>query len=242
MLPYDLGKGHTPQPMTRYLSPLFALVVATACAGNQAREPSGAQGKTGFDPVPTPSAEAEGPKCLAEGLRLARYDLDAERSPCRKVSNAECVRLCEADDSAACVEVAYALEAAKDPGRDEAFARACRMQSHNGCTNYAAGLFRLSAKESDHACAYRLFELTCAAGEPFACGMQAFALNDGQGVAQDKAAAMTLATDSCRDLGSFSCSVFAKFAEAQGHHGEASAARRRACVTGDVAACQSNRP
>ncbi len=228
--------------MTRTLTLLFALVLPTSCGGKQAREPSDARGHAGPTATAAPDKEPDGPKCLAEELRLKTYDLNSERSPCRKASSAECVRLCKANDSAACVEVAYALEAAKDPGRDAAFARACRMQNHNACTNYAAGLARLSGDKSDHDCAYQIFERTCAAGEPFACGMQALALHRGQGVAQDKAAAMTLATDSCRDLGSFSCSVFAEFAAAQGHHGEASAARRRACVTGDVQSCQSKKP
>ena len=223
--------------MTRYLAALLSVTLVASCAGQQAPQPAAARAPEGNGAPAAPDKEADGPKCLADELRLKTYDLNSERSPCRKAPSSECERLCKANDSAACVEVAYALEAAKDPGRDAAFARACRMQNHNACTNYAAGLVRLSSDKSDHLCAYQIFELTCAAGEPFACGMQALALHRGQGVTQDKAAAMTLATDSCRDLGSFSCSVFAEFAEAQGHHGEASAARRRACVTGDVQAC-----
>lgn len=216
------------------------LVLTTACAapgaGRQQRATAPSAGAKNAD-APAPGT----PGCLADEVRLSKYQLSQERSSCRLTSAKDCLDRCKSGDSNACVEVALVLESEEHPLAAAAYANACRMGSHVGCVNYAAHRVRRSEEPGELACAYRLFVMNCRSGEPFGCGMQALALHRGTGVAQNKSAAASVAEVSCKQLGRFACSVYGSFLEAKGLSEAAAAAYQRACRTGDVQACQSRK-
>jgi hypothetical protein len=116
---------------------LFAL--ASACKGDadQSKTPSAVESL----PPNHQSPDSEW-KCIADDVKLGRYEHTITRSACRDKSTDECEEQCREEDPAGCVEAAYALEL-QDKTRkraSELYATACLLGNHNACTNYGAHL------------------------------------------------------------------------------------------------------
>jgi len=135
------------------------------------------------------------------------------------------------------------LELGKTESRSEnasLFRRACELGHASGCTNYAASLWVEPADASDLACAQRLFQASCAARDPFGCGMVGRMLVDSGRPADIERGRKVLET-SCDELRGFVCRALALELES-GSLGAYDPARikpllERACAGGDPDAC-----
>jgi hypothetical protein len=169
-------------------------------------------------------------------------------------SGPACGDACARGDAVACYVRGNELvsEAARPDVADALFLRACRAGLAIGCTNYAAGLWS-HAGHADNPCALRLFEKTCAADEPWGCGMLGRLIVDAAAPPGTDSSHPTPAQSaelkrgreilerSCEKLGHFPCRCLALEIE-YGRFGasDPEAVRKlleRACATGDGDAC-----
>ena len=150
-----------------------------------------------------------------------------------------------AGDRVSCLSRAYALQDDPTTEKDSVplFQRACALGAAIGCTNYAAAVWLWTSNETRLACARRLFEMSCAAREPYACGMVARVLLEEPVPASPEVIAETKTKleHSCAELGGFPCRVLARHLES-GKLGPYEPGRiqellQQACDGGDPDAC-----
>ena len=153
-----------------------------------------------------------------------------------------CQVKCQFGDGASCLGLAYSAE--KDSKRqDEArelYLRACVLGEANACTNYAAKIWVEKSSDEKLACARRIFEKSCTAEEPFACGMVGRVMLESTTPPPYAEGPRYLET-ACGQVGGFSCRVLAKHLES-GKLGEyrpelIRSLLGRACAGGDPDAC-----
>jgi hypothetical protein len=214
---------------TWLLLTLIALLIASAWL---------IRGRLGGPPVRAMSGAA-GETCIADSTG----SLQRARSvpPCT-VDDWRCRFECWAGSAGACLGIAYGSE--KDPKREaEAvafYARACLLGEANACTNYAATIWGADHSADQLACARRMFDQACAAGEPFACGMVGRIMLENTDRPQFASARRYLEA-ACGRVSGFPCRVLAKHLES-GKLGEYEPATIRAllaqaCAAGDPDAC-----
>lgn len=119
-----------------------------------------------------------------------------------------CRRKCERDDAEACFSLAVEAQQRAQAAESQAlFERACVLGHAVACTNYGAGL-RARDVADEQACATRIFERTCSAGElRWGCGMLGAALALGEGTARDAARAHAILVRACDATEFFACRV-----------------------------------
>jgi hypothetical protein len=189
-------------------------------------------------PDPQPAvAPAPAPGCAADGLGPLKPAADhLDKPACGE--GAACGDACLRNDGLACFARGVELQGEGAPSdvADAMYLRACRLGLPIGCTNYAAGLwFRQDAAAP---CAERLFQLSCAAGEAWGCGMLGrMIVEAGKEIPRGR----EILERSCQKLGRFPCRVLALQIE-RGTVGPSDAATvqkllARACETGDPDAC-----
>ena len=201
---------------------LLLLLVLAACAKEK--------------PLPVPPS---GPgQCLADKVKELR--LDMTNPGCH--SQSSCRESCLEGSPGGCMVLGQVLqEAAKDEEATKAYARGCELGAANGCTNYAASLWkRAKPTDPEQACAERLFKQACEASDPFACGMVGrLMIEDLNPPKVDEA--KTLLEASCEKLKGFPCRVLALHLEG-GKLGSATPERiqellARSCDGGDPDGC-----
>jgi len=147
--------------------------------------------------------------CPADNLGALRLH-DSRRPGCT-ATDPGCLDACSKGDASSCYERAVQLELGKTESRSEnasLFRRACELGHASGCTNYAASLWVEPADASDLACAQRLFQASCAARDPFGCGMVGRMLVDSGRPADIERGRKVLET-SCDELRGFVCRALA---------------------------------
>lgn len=120
---------------------------------------------------------------------------------------------CTAGSAGSCLGLAYHLQTRTKDNEDEAlrlYRRACLLGEANACTNYAAGA--LWTADRDSTCARRMFEKSCAAREPFACGMVGRVMLENT-TPPRYAEGRKYLEDACNKIGGFPCRVLAKHLE-----------------------------
>jgi hypothetical protein len=184
-------------------------------------------------------AGAPGQACIADSI--AALHRAPSVPPCA-FDDWQCRAKCWAGSAGACLGIAYAAE--KDPtNQAEAtgfYQRACLLGEANACTNYAAFVWSSEHTDSQLACARRTFEKSCAAREPFACGMVGRIMLEDTYQPQFADARKYLET-ACNEVSGFPCRVLAKHLES-GKLGEYQPSTIRtllaqACAAGDADAC-----
>ena len=157
-------------------------------------------------------------------------------------SEAVCRDQCLAGNGPSCLRLAYRLEE-NSKNAEEAerlYRRACVLGVANGCTNYAAAIWAEDPPDAELTCARRIFEKSCAAGEPFACGMVGRVMLESTNP-PPFAEGRKYLEESCDKVGGFPCRVLAKHLES----GKLGAydpklirtLLTRACAGGDPDAC-----
>lgn len=177
--------------------------------------------------------------CVTSAAKLTTKQGQPRQNECT-ATNLTCRDRCRAGDVAACVSRAVAIEPLPTLGEEARalFGRACELGAAIGCTNYAASRWANDDSDEGQACALRLFEKSCAAGEPFACGMQGRMILDA---AKDAAAlrrGQTHLEKSCAKLKGFPCRALALHLE-KGKLGPVDKGRIRALLK---AACEGGDP
>jgi len=181
---------------------------------------------------------------------MGKLLIDAEQSAdCGEhAADLKCARACDRGDAAACQEHAVAIDKGGETYDEDAhrlYAKACELGIAISCTNFAADLWQANDDVS-LACAQRIFERTCAADEPWGCGMLGRVLIDDEDATRaDRARARTMLERACDRVGSFSCRVLAMELET----GKLGSYKRsqirklltRACETGDSDGCGAPR-
>jgi hypothetical protein len=179
--------------------------------------------------------------CLADRLDTLRV---ATAAACQGRGEGACADGCRKGDAAACWWQGIELQERAEPRNDEAriaYQRSCDLGLANGCTNVAASQWRSAAKtEAAYACALRVFEATCAAGEHFGCGMVGqLPIERGKGNNLEESVAFLAKT--CQSMGGFSCRILALMLEQRpAEPGDAERVQellRRACAGHDWYAC-----
>jgi hypothetical protein len=189
---------------------------------------------------PTSAPPHAGPPCLADAVPPLVLGWQ-QRAECT-AENLACRSSCAAGDANACFSRALSLERtpATEPEAHDLFRRACQLGLATGCTNWAAGEWYRD-DTGPHVCAYRMFEKTCAADDPFGCGMAGRILvNDALGLASLARGRLELEL-TCARLGGFPCRILASFIE-RGTFAADESPRipellKRACSGGDDDAC-----
>jgi hypothetical protein len=217
----------------------LALVATLGCAAR-------VQPATRTEAVAAPSG-----RCIADDLGPLQPDPSRKNPSCR--SGPACGDACARGDAVACYVRGVELEE-ENPlsGEPEAlYLSACRAGVAIGCTNYAARMWT-RGDAADGTCARRIFEKTCAADDPFGCGMFGRLLVEEvlvPGAPEERTPAereqlrrsRESLERSCQKLGHFSCRVLALEIERGvfGAPDEAAVQRllTRACLTGDADAC-----
>jgi TPR repeat protein len=189
-----------------------------------------------------PRAECPSRACFADripppdrAVPFAYYE-----SSCASRTEA-CEESCRGGDPNACFARGRLHQVAGDAeAADLFFELACERGSMLGCTNRAAGIL-LAAPPTDD-CLARVFERTCAAGEPWGCGMLGVVLVQGWGVPRDAERGRRVLTEACTATEHpYACSELANALE-QGLFGTrdprtARRYRELACRGGDQEAC-----
>ncbi|GEM_PF-5131728 len=187
----------------------------------------------------SPSREKEG-SCLADSAGTLRV---LESVPhCAGNAYLECRLNCLAGNAASCLGLAYDAET-DAKRRAEAiryYRRACSLGAANGCTNYAASIWAGTHTAAELVCARRIFEKSCAAKEPFACGMVGRLMLESENPAS-RAGARKYLESACDRVGGFPCRVLARHLET-GKLGaykpeQIRALLTKACNGGDPDAC-----
>ena len=152
-----------------------------------------------------------------------------------------CRAKCGVGDAAACLSLAYQAEEANK--QDEAvrlYRQACLGGEANACTNYAAHIWSGKHTKNELNCAGKIFEKSCAAKEPFACGMVGrLMIEDATPPAYSEGRRYLEAA--CEQVGGFPCRVLAKHLESgklgEYEPGKIRALLKKACDDGDPDAC-----
>jgi hypothetical protein len=190
-------------------------------------------------PMTANRSEPAEPACLADNLPALAFVVPD--FACEK--RLSCERDCEANDANGCF--AHAIKLQGD-GDDHAairyFGRTCQLGSSIGCTNLGATRWALGADAGiTTTCMSRLFDASCAARDPWGCGMKGRFLSEHAKTDADRAAARAHFDRVCNDLGDVTCRMFALHLEKK-QLGTWSpqlsrALMLRACETGDDLAC-----
>lgn len=179
--------------------------------------------------------------CLADSAR--NLELDSGDLPTCGQDSTECRDACLSGDASSCLSRAYTVQtdSATEGEAILLFHHACVLGSAIGCTNYAASLWASDPDAIRLACARKIFEMTCAAKEPWGCGMVGRLLLEHSERPESVSAGKAKLEESCSALGGFPCRVLAKHLEAGtlGPHppGRIQELLRLACDGGDSDAC-----
>jgi hypothetical protein len=174
---------------------------------------------------------ADGETCIADSIgTLQRF---ASIPACTRF-DLQCRVDCLSGDAAKCVGLAYAADS------PFYFHRACVLGSAIGCTNFAAGIWARKHSAGQLKCIRRTFEKSCAANEPFACGMVGRIMIEA-GKPPAFAEGRKYLQAACDRVGGFPCRVLAKHLESGklGAYppGTIRTLLARACEGGDPDAC-----
>jgi len=202
----------------------LAAVVVVACGGA---------------PAPPPLAHTTAtPACLADELGALDPSW-ATNSECGRAPDA-CLATCKRGDSNACFNAGLVLERdGRDPQARELYERACRGGHALGCTNFAAHAWKFHLGPA--ACAFRVFERSCAADELVGCAMVGRMLVEAPEV-RDVARGKAYLERMCDEHEGAPCHYLAHYIE-DGTLGERDPARARALMEracdgdGDPSAC-----
>ncbi len=222
-----MGRISATQPAGLRASLLCAVVIATACQTNNNQEP-------GAGPAPVAA-----PRCIVDTLGELRVTWQ-KRTECTP-SNTVCRDACNAGDPASCMSRAIAIEKSEPSEARTLYERACELGLVSGCTNYASLVFASGAADPQFACAERVFDRSCTAKDPFACGMLGRMILDAAKTKEALTKGSEHLQRTCDALEGFPCRVLARHLEI-GQLGTFDPAMigtllERACHGGDRAAC-----
>jgi hypothetical protein len=182
---------------------------------------------------------APGQACIADSIAGLQR---APSVPTCAFDDWQCRAKCWAGSAGNCLGVAYAAD--KDPTHTAEvvafYQRACLLGEANACTNYAAFIWASDRSDNQLVCAQRTFEKTCAAKEPFACGMVGRIMLENTDRPRF-AAARAYLESACNEVSGFPCRVLAKHLESgklgQYPPGTIRSLLAQACAAGDPDAC-----
>lgn len=197
-------------------------------------------------PAPRRPVAAEPPGahglCADEGVGALSPTHELDRG-CG-TDGTSCDQRCRDGDPHACMMEAFRLQdASRDEESTAIFTRACHLGLAIGCTNVGAHLWlkHQPASPGDTRCARRLFDLACAAGEPYGCGMIGRMLASEAVTPELQTSARAFFEETCSRLGGASCVMYAHHLElgelGAADLGEVRELMQRACETGDTSAC-----
>ena len=178
------------------------------------------------------------PACIADELGTLQPEW-ATSSECGRAPDV-CLATCKRGDSNACFNVGLVREReGSDPQARELYERACRGGHALGCTNLAAHAWKFHLGPA--ACAFRVFERSCAANELMGCAMVGRMLVEAPEV-RDVPRGKAYLERMCEERKGPPCHYLAHYIE-DGTLGEADPARARALMEracegdGDPSAC-----
>jgi hypothetical protein len=227
---------------------LCLLMAGAACRRPAPAERGGeARGTADKDdyrtPVPTKRPRRPKTGCLAD--TMGKLVVNVMKSPdCGEdAADFKCARACGRGDAAACYQHGLAIEneSETDGEAHRMYQKACELGVAIACTNFAADLW-VTNDYASVACAQRILQKTCAADDPWGCGMLGrLLIEDADATRADRARARAMLEEACDRLGSFSCRALAIELEG-GNLGsykrsQARKLRARACATGDTDGC-----
>ncbi len=197
-----------------------------------------------------PSGAAwDGAACKPVEACSVEQDVGARRaaSEAECVGRAECEKQCDAGIARSCADLAAMLGKDGPDAQERALQlsrKACDGGDGDGCYQLGVGHeLGKGALAKDLGRAASLYARACNCGSHRGCNDVAFALEKGQGVAQDKARAVALYVRSC-DLGSaLGCKnagvMFHDGAGVRADPGRAFALSTRACEGGEAGGCNN---
>jgi hypothetical protein len=204
-------------------------VIAAGCGGRAAARP---------EKPPVERAAPAPAACVADELGV--LDWGGALRQCGE-EEAACKRDCDAGDATACWSLAaWRQQQPDDRLNASLYERACRLGHVNGCTNHAAEIWATEAEPERFACALRIFDKVCPAGDHFACGM-AGRLRLERREGDDVTAGRASLERSCIALGGFPCRILAQYLEKGVLEGgtpqRIESLMAEACAGGDKPAC-----
>lgn len=153
----------------------------------------------------------------------------------------ECRTRCRDGDADACFNRAILKQNAHGAESEitQLFLGACKLGLGTGCTNWAAASWT-KARGSSAACLYRVFEKTCAIGDPFGCGMLGRMLIENGTSPVDLVRGRVFLSLACAQ-NPITCTLLAIYLEKDTfgppNHAKAAELRQQACEAGDDSEC-----